>query len=373
MEKNYYYPISSTSLAAIFGQACILPASLYENRLPDIQNKFENFIFLTKNFGCLESDCCLQIILTLEEEKSLVDINGGFYLFESAIPITRIKKIYFKKRNQAYRTISNITLSTAFIPSNLIDEKDNTFEKTSDIVHVPEDIVSSVDNIKASYDKYNRILGAMALMKTAHDEGCNFSAHYIDLLSKFNSYIESQKRKIAVIDAKFNRVFETHPAFLDKKVTFEILESEARECSQTISKDKLTKVIIPDNLDKNVYVCYVLYDYGVGEESHRHRIDELILNNFTGLKQGYEESCALYYGYNRGYASFNNQYRKEGKTENVKFQLNSLLDYYTTSNPQLSPSTSFLRVHVHLLLNLQIIRTEIPTSANNIPLPHNAT
>lgn len=91
----------------------------------------------------------------------------------------------------------------------------------------------------------------------------------------------------------------------------------------------MTKVIIPDNLDKNVYVCYVLYDYGVGEESHRHRIDELILNNFTGLKQGYEESCALYYGYNRGYASFNNQYRKEGKTENVKFQLNSLLDYYT--------------------------------------------
>ena len=45
----------------------------------------------------------------------------------------------------------------------------------------------------------------------------------------------------------------------------------------------------------------------------------------------------------------------------------------SSSNPQLSPSTSFLRVHVHLLLNLQIIRTEIPTSANNIPLPHNAT
>lgn len=118
-------------------------------------------------------------------------------------------------------------------------------------------------------------------------------------------------------------------AFLDKIVTLETLEREAREYSQTIKKDKLTKVIIPDNLDKSAYVCYVLYDYGVGEESHRHKIDELILNNFTGLKQGYEESCALYYGYNRGYASFNNQYRKDGKTENVKFQLNSLLDYYT--------------------------------------------
>lgn len=328
--KNYYYPISSTSLATIFGQACILPASLYKNRLPDIQNKFVNFILLTTNFGCIESDCCLQIILTFEEEKSLVDINGGFYLFESAIPITRIKKIYFENSAQAPRTISNITLSTAFIPSFLIDDNNNIFEKVyTNIVHVPEDIVSSVDNIKKSYDKYNRTLGAMALMRTAHDEGCNFSAHYIDLLSKFNKYIESQKSRIAVIDTKFNRVFENHPTFLDKIVTFETLESEAREYNQILSKDKLTKVINPNNLDKSVYVCYVLYDYGVGEESHRHKIDELILNNFTGLKKGYEESCALYYGYNRGYASFNNQYRKDGKTEIVKFQLNSLLDYYT--------------------------------------------
>ena len=51
----------------------------------------------------------------------------------------------------------------------------------------------------------------------------------------------------------------------------------------------------------------------------------------------------------------------------------SSLSMSVPSNPQLSPSTSFLRVHVHLLLNLQIIRTEIPTSAHNIPLPHNAT
>ena len=46
---------------------------------------------------------------------------------------------------------------------------------------------------------------------------------------------------------------------------------------------------------------------------------------------------------------------------------------FEASNPQLSPSTSFLRVHVHSLLNLQIIRIEISNSAHNIPLPHNAT
>lgn len=328
--KSYYYPISSTSLAAIFGQACILPASLYKNRLPDIQNKFENFILLTNNFGCLESDCCLQIILTLEEEKSLVDINGGFYLFESAIPISRIKKIYFENSAQAHRTISNITLSTAFIPSYLVDDKNNTFEKVdANIVHVPKDIVSSVESIKTSYDKYNRILGAMALMKTAHEDGCNYSAHYIDLLSKFNTYIASQKTMNSDDATKFHKVFDNHPTFLDRVVDYTTLENEALEKKQFISKGKVTKVIDPSNLENSVYLCYVLYNYGVGEEARRYKIDELILNNFTSLKQGYQESCALYYGYNRGYASFNNQYRKDNKTEDVKYRLNSLLDYYT--------------------------------------------
>ena len=183
--------------------------------------------------------------------------------------------------------------------------------------------------IEKSYDKFNRILGAMALMKTAHEDGCNYSAHYIDLLSKFNTYIASQKTMISDVDTKFHKVFDNHPTFLDHVVDYATLENEALEKKQFISKSKLTKVIDPSNLENSVYLCYVLYDYGVGEEAHRHKIDELILNNFTSLKQGYQESCALYYGYNRGYASFNNQYRKDNKTEDVKYRLNSLLDYYT--------------------------------------------
>ena len=56
MYKKYYYPISSTSLASIFGQACILPTCLYKNRIPDIQSKYENIILLTDKFGVLGSD-----------------------------------------------------------------------------------------------------------------------------------------------------------------------------------------------------------------------------------------------------------------------------------------------------------------------------
>jgi len=328
--KSYYYPISSTSLASIFGRACILPASLYRNRLSDIQSKFENFILLTDHFGCMDSDCCLQIVLSSDEEKTLVDIKKGFYLYENALPVSRIKRIFFENVAQSQRTISNINLSTAFIPDTLVDLNNNTFDdaNTND-VEIPENIVPLLEKIEKSYEKFNRILGAMALMKTAHEDGCNYSAHYIDLLSKFNTYIESQKMMISDVDTKFHKVFENHPTFLDRVVDYATLENEALEKKQFISKSKLTKVIDPSNLENSVYLCYVLYDYGVGEEAHRHKIDELILNNFTSLKQGYQESCALYYGYNRGYASFSNQYRKDGKTEDVKYQLNSLLDYYT--------------------------------------------
>ena len=328
--KTYYYPISSTSLASIFGRACILPASLYRNRLSDIQSKFENFILLTDHFGCMDSDCCLQLVLSSDEEKTLVDIKKGFYLYESALPVSRIKRIYFKNVAQSQRTISNINLSTAFIPNALVDSNNNTFDDVNtNGVEVPENIVPLLEIIEKSYDKFNRILGAMALMKTAHEDGCNYSAHYIDLLSKFNTYIASQKTMISDVDTKFHKVFDNHPTFLDHVVDYATLENEALEKKQFISKSKLTKAIDPSNLENSVYLCYVLYDYGVGEEAHRHKIDELILNNFTSLKQGYQESCALYYGYNRGYASFNNQYRKDNKTEDVKYRLNSLLDYYT--------------------------------------------
>lgn len=328
--KSYYYPISSTSLASIFGRACILPASLYRNRLSDIQSKFENFILLTDHFGCMDSDCCLQLVLSSDEEKTLVDIKKGFYLYESALPVSRIKRIYFESVAQSQRTISNINLSTAFIPNALVDSNNNTFDDVNtNGVEVPEIIVPLLEKIEKSYEKFNRILGAMALMKTAHEDGCNYSAHYIDLLSKFNTHIASQKTMISDVDTKFHKVFDNHPTFLDHVVDYATLENEALEKKQFISKSKLTKVIDPSNLENSVYLCYVLYNYGVGEEARRYKIDELILNNFTSLKQGYQESCALYYGYNRGYASFSNQYRKDGKTENVKYQLNSLLDYYT--------------------------------------------
>lgn len=330
MYKKYYYPISSTSLASIFGQACILPASLYKNRIPDIQSKYENFILLTDRFGVLGSDCCIEITLTKEEEDNLIDIKGGFFFYEKAFPISRITKIYFEKEIQATRTISSITLSTAFIPKHIIANGDKTFDSVNiDNIVIPNELVDSINVVKTSYDTYNRILGALALMKIAHKEGCNVSPLYIDTLSKFNKIIEDQKKTISAINTKFHPIIDNPLPLLKKNIDSNILNEIAQKEKQEVIKNKTTNVIDPSNLDGITYICYVLYNYGVGEESRRRKIDELILNNFTGLKSAKEEACAFYYGYNRGYAAFNSQYKGKNKTEIVKFQLNSLLDYYT--------------------------------------------
>lgn len=330
MYKNYYYPISSTSLAAIFGQACILPACLYKNRIADIQSKYENFILLTDRFGISSSDCCLEIMLTEEEIDNLIDVKGSLFLYEKALPISRVKKIYFAKGIQAARTISNITLSTAFIPKHIIANGDNTFDNVNiNNIVIPNDLVDSINFVKTSYDTYDRILGALSLMRIAHKEGCNVSPLYIDTLSKFNKVIASQKKNISGINTKFHSIIDKPLPLLKQIIDSNILNEIAQKEKQQILKSKITNVIDPSNLDGTTYICYVLYNYGVGEESRRRKIDELILNNFTGLKRAKEEACAFYYGYNRGYAVFNNQYRGENKTEIVKFRLNSLLDYYT--------------------------------------------
>lgn len=241
MIKKYYYPISSTSLAAIFGQACILPSSLYKNRLNDIQSKYENFILLTEKFGNSCTDCCIELVLTNEEVETLVNVKGGFYLYEKAIPISRIKKIFFAKKEQATRTISAIKLSTAFIPDFLVSSNDNQFDNTNiNEIIVPGQLVDSMPIVKSAYERYDRILGALSLMKVAHQKGCNVSPLYIDTLTKFNSLIERQKNSFGDVDKKYHRFIDAPHDLIVQSIDNSILEELARKEHQTINRNKIT-------------------------------------------------------------------------------------------------------------------------------------
>ena len=149
--STYYFPINSSSLAHYFGGACIKAAKYFNNKPQDIQDRYSEFLLLTEKKGTNATDCCLELVLTKDEINDLIDAKNGWYLLDTKpLPITRIKKIYFSNSEQMDNTITNIRMSTAFVPNFLLDVC--TFDKNPVDVQVPTDCqcVEQTNKIKQS-------------------------------------------------------------------------------------------------------------------------------------------------------------------------------------------------------------------------------
>lgn len=118
--------------------------------------------------------------------------------------------------------------------------------------------------------------------------------------------------------------------YLYETITDTLLEKVAAEEGQIIQKDPITKLVNLEALDKHAYILAVLNTYGTDKESKKKRVDNLFLSRFSdGIKKGKEEGIALSYGISRGYFAFRNSYEHNGVKVDVKYKLDSLLDYYT--------------------------------------------
>lgn len=330
---TYYLPINSTSLAHYFVCACVKPAKYFENKPQDIQDRFRNALLLSSELGTNDTDCCIELVLTNDEERDLVPCGREFFLFHTPLPISRVKAIHFRDPRQLEQTLSNINMSAAFIPHSLA--KVSKFSNAGiDVVNVADK--PAVKDYSDQLKMFDRILGALALMKTVKEPYMNYSENYASTLSFFNSLVridlEKQGRQI---NEKFFGLFSRSDNFvkfipyLEKKITKEDLDQIAAENNQRIERS-YTKAINYDKLSGITYAFAILQSYGVGGEAATKKIDGLISNNFEELKDGKAEGIALYYGYNRGYSAFSNCYgTKEIGRQNVKYLLESQLDYYT--------------------------------------------
>lgn len=330
---TYYLPINSTSLAHYFVCACVKPAKYFENKPQDLQDRFRNALLLSSELGTNDTDCCIELVLTKDEESSLVPCGREFFLFPTPLPISRIKAIHFRAQRQLEQTLSNINMSAAFIPHSLAK-----VARFSDAVI---DVVNVTDKpVDKDYSEqlviFDRILGALALMKTAKEPYMNYSENYASTLSFFNTLVRNDLEKQGrQINEKFFGLFSRSGNFvkfipyLEKKITKEDLDQIAAENNQRIERS-YTKAINYDKLSGITYAFAILQSYGVGGEAATKKIDGLISNNFEELKDGKAEGIALYYGYNRGYSVFSNCYgTQEIGRQNVKYLLESQLDYYT--------------------------------------------
>lgn len=336
METKYYFPISSKCLAHYFGNACVMPSQYLLNKPADIQNNFDEYLLLTTNFGTNETDCCLELVFTKSETNEMIDIKNGFYLYQKPLPISRIKSVLFVDKNQMEQTIVNISMSTAFVPKEIIKVvpkfdavEINKFEKPI--------IKERLKNWSNEIRKFNSFLGGFALMRLAGEEYMNYSENYFSTLSFFNEIIKNELfiagRNIDnrffdafVGESSFKKLYQ----FLIKNVDENDLNNIAKEERQNIVKDKITRIIDLNTLEKATYIVAVLNIFGVGDEAKKKKIDGLILSNFKSeIKPDKSEVIALCYGLNKGYSVFSNKYKSGNIEKIVKFQLNSQLDYYT--------------------------------------------
>lgn len=331
---TYYLPIKSTSLAHYFACACVKPAKYFKDKLPDIQDNFRNALLLSPELGTNDTDCCIELVLTEDEKGALSSCGRGFLLFPTPLPVSRVNAIYFRDQEQLERTLSNINISAAFIPDSLAKVAKFSNAGIDDMVNVADKPADR--DYSHQLEMFDRILGSLALMKTAKEPYMNYSENYASTLSFFNALVRNDLKKQGhQINDKFFGLFSRSGNFekvipyLEKKITKEVLDRIAKENNQKIERS-YTKAINYDKLSGITYAFAILQSYGVGDEAAPMKIDGLISNNFEEIKDGKAEGIALYYGYNRGYSVFGNCYgTQETGRQNVKYLLESRLDYYT--------------------------------------------
>lgn len=323
-------PVGSASIAHYMGCACVKPAMFFDNKPKDIQDNVPGHLLLTSAKGYADSDCCIELALHDEELNRLMPNGAGWYLYDSALPISRIRGIWFTNAEKMENTLANIELSTAFVPRRLF-RFTREFESFTMPCLTP--YRPNVD-VARKVDLFDRILGAFMLMKTIGSGGYVPDA-YFGLLGSICTRVRKEAR--AALGKSYNEQYKTLLS-IDKRnslalpVTDETVMKIAVQEGQTVQYDPLTRIIDIDKLQKQTYVYAILSTYGVGQEARRKKVDELILSGFRrGIRPDKSELVATYYGYNRGYSAFPKQYRsQDGRVaKDTKFRLDSLLDYYT--------------------------------------------
>lgn len=335
MNKILYIPADATSLAHYISGAGIKPAMFYSNKPKDIQDVAPGHLLMLSENGYTGSECSLEIELLEEEAKKLRPLSSkGWFLFDHMIPITRVKSIYFTDRVKSELVLTNIEMSTAFLPKRLIKLVDSFKVSQAPEVGHPDSVSMEYAGLNEIFD---HLLGAFCMMRTTSQGGALPPA-YFGLLGRMCPRVADEARyayKDKYVDrygSLISRNVNDSIKWLATDITDDVVRTVAKNYGLEIEYDELTRMIKLDGLADVPYVYAILNMYGVGQEARQRKVDELVLSNFTrGIRPNKSELVATYYGYNRGYSAFPKLYRSTDgrKTVATKFELNNLVDYFT--------------------------------------------
>lgn len=190
---SFYMPMDSGSLGHYFSKAIILPAKYFTKKQDDIQNKFTDSLLLSERKWVKNSDCSIEVVLTDTEIIDLLKLSNNFFLYNTPIPISRVKSIWFLDSRQKDVTIWNINNGAAFIPEAIVSVESNAnIDFVSDNVIFDGSKTKLTSELSDKIKKFDIILGGFAFMQVGGKTFMNYSQNYFSTLSYFNKLIEKQ-------------------------------------------------------------------------------------------------------------------------------------------------------------------------------------
>ena len=255
-----FIPIESVNIFVYLAyKQLIMPFKYRPNSNPSIQENFPNQILISKNRWIENCNVSVEIDI---DKKLLDDIGNDFFLLNTILPISRIKKIWFRDKEQMTVTIGNIRISSAFVPQNLLKVDNNIIEYKFNIknLKIPELFVFDFTNEINLFDKY---LGGLIVLK-------DFKKDYNSILSffddKINHNFESKVLEFLTADSNLKTIL------MERQLNFDDVKKRAEKDKQVFKKFAGMVEIHLIDKDSLAYIYAIL---------HRHR--RKMKDNFDGL------------------------------------------------------------------------------------------
>jgi len=365
--KKFYYQLNQNNLFVIFDWGIICPSSYIHDKKtsPDIQDRKNNFLLLAdKEMFVDESKSQILLEIVLMENENPISTNiQNIFVFNKPLPVSRIKRIIYSD-NDYWETLKNMVKigSISFIPFPL-----GSSNSEIEIISVDEIVVNSnTGDYSESLSKFDRRMGALAFMKNTdmyYGNYSNYSEHYIDILNVLDPEIFKEIKSPTIHDklSKLLQIIEDGSIYMhifsgkkiDKALLIEFLEKHLNNHDKN-AFDKLKPLFdLPlttckkkyfETLEKvnnfNFFIVAFLAVYG--ERGLNSSTPSQLKYQFSEEVKNLAEADILlailgtYFGYKFLRAHDEVSYPKEDdlsinieKNPNIKFRLDSLLDYLT--------------------------------------------
>jgi uncharacterized coiled-coil protein SlyX len=334
--NKLYFPINHENLAFYYESAIIKPASYIANRKEDLQSIFSDYLVLSNKPFSDSTNCSLELVFN--EDEDLFKISKNFYYFTKPLPISRVKNIVFKNIEEKENKVVDFKMGSIakLIEEHIILDSTSKALSEKELPKKLSSITPKTDWTKA-INSYNSILGGLALMRLGSNE---YADDYFSILSALNELIEDKgsrtkannNLKKLIAPPKKHQSDEFYKLAYEKKIDKKHILTLGKERNLGL-KEFGNSIKLKGVPWGYIYLAIILstYDEVSGTKTISSFIEDIGkgINGNSKFIKDKRDIIALYFGINKGYKELRSEYKISNEVFNVKFQLDSQLDYYT--------------------------------------------